>query len=45
MSLALSEEQQLLKDTADEFFREKSPVRALRELRDRRDTHGFSREL
>lgn len=34
MSFALTEDQQLLKDTADSFFAEKAPVLALRQLRD-----------
>jgi alkylation response protein AidB-like acyl-CoA dehydrogenase len=45
MSLVLSEEQELLKETAAEFVREKAPVSHLRELRDRGDDVGFSRPL
>jgi acyl-CoA dehydrogenase len=45
MTLALSEEQELLRDTAREFITEKSPVTALRELRDKQDATGFSRDL
>jgi acyl-CoA dehydrogenase len=45
MPLVLNEEQQLLKSTAEEFFRQKSPVSALRSLRDTRDADGFSRSL
>jgi len=45
MSLALNEEQLLLKDSAEGFFRKKAPVRALRQLRDERDPDGFSRDL
>jgi len=45
MPLVLNEEQQLLKSTAEEFFRHKSPVSALRALRDTRDANGFSRPL
>ncbi|MCP5056204.1 MAG: acyl-CoA dehydrogenase [bacterium] len=45
MSLVLTEEQELLKETAAEFLRERAPVTHLRELRDREDTVGFSREL
>jgi alkylation response protein AidB-like acyl-CoA dehydrogenase len=45
MSLALSEEQELLRNTAREFVAEHSPVKALRRLRDEKDAVGFSREL
>jgi alkylation response protein AidB-like acyl-CoA dehydrogenase len=45
MSLALSEEQELLKNTAREFVSENSPVKELRRLRDAQDPVGFSREL
>jgi acyl-CoA dehydrogenase len=45
MPLVLNEEQQLLKSTAEEFFRHKSPVSALRALRDTRDAMGFSGAL
>jgi alkylation response protein AidB-like acyl-CoA dehydrogenase len=45
MSLVLTEEQELLKETAGEFIREKSPVTHLRELRDTNDAVGFSRAL
>jgi alkylation response protein AidB-like acyl-CoA dehydrogenase len=45
MSLVLTEEQELLRDTVREFAKERSPVTALRDLRDRRDETGFSREL
>ncbi len=45
MSLVLSEEAQLVRDGALEFFREKSPVSALRRLRDAADPDGFSRPL
>ncbi len=45
MSLVLSEEAQLVRDGALEFFREKSPVAALRRLRDTADPDGFSRPL
>ena len=43
MSLALSEEQELLKNTAREFLSENSPVKELRRLRDAQDPVGFSR--
>jgi alkylation response protein AidB-like acyl-CoA dehydrogenase len=45
MSLVLTEEQSLLKETAAEFVREKAPVPHLRELRDTKDGVGFSRSL
>jgi alkylation response protein AidB-like acyl-CoA dehydrogenase len=45
MSLVLSEEQTLLKETAAEFVQEKAPVTHLRELRDKGDETGFSRSL
>ena len=45
MSLALSEEQELLRNTAREFVSENSPVKELRRLRDTQDPVGFSRAL
>ncbi len=45
MSLVLTEEQQLLRETAREFVGERAPVSALRELRDSGDATGFSRDL
>jgi len=45
MSLVLTEEQQLLKESADGFFAEKSPVSDLRDLRDRADDIGYRPEL
>jgi alkylation response protein AidB-like acyl-CoA dehydrogenase len=45
MSLALTEEQELLRTTAREFIAEHSPVKELRRLRDTNDPVGFSREL
>ena len=45
MSLALSEEQELLRNTAREFVAEHSPVKALRRLRDEKDPVGFDRAL
>ena len=35
----------MVRDTALEFFRERSPVTALRKLRDDHDPVGFSRDL
>jgi alkylation response protein AidB-like acyl-CoA dehydrogenase len=45
MSLALTEEQELLRNTAREFVGEHSPVKELRRLRDSNDPVGFSRPL
>ncbi|MFQ5513706.1 MAG: acyl-CoA dehydrogenase family protein [Myxococcota bacterium] len=45
MPLVLDDEQQLLRDTAREFLCDRSPVGRVRELRDCRDSVGFSREL
>lgn len=45
MALVLTEEQELLKDTAREFALEKSPVSRLRALRDSGDATGFGRDL
>lgn len=45
MPLVLNEEQQLLKSTAEQFFRNKAPVSTLRKLRDEKSADGFSREL
>ncbi|MCP3985463.1 MAG: acyl-CoA dehydrogenase [bacterium] len=45
MSLVLTEEQELLKETAAEFLREHAPVTHLRELRDCEDAVGFSKKL
>ncbi len=45
MPLVLSDEQELLRETAREFVKEKSPVSELRRLRDDPHSDGFSREL
>jgi alkylation response protein AidB-like acyl-CoA dehydrogenase len=45
MALVLTEEQELLQETAREFVKDRSPVAKLRELRDARDPVGFSRDL
>jgi alkylation response protein AidB-like acyl-CoA dehydrogenase len=45
MALVLSSEARLVHDQAEEFFRERSPVRALRQLRDSSDPDCFSRPL
>jgi alkylation response protein AidB-like acyl-CoA dehydrogenase len=45
MTLVLSSEARMVRDTAHEFFRERSPIIAFRRLRDDRDATGFSRAL
>lgn len=45
MTLILSSEARMVQDTALEFFAEKSPIAALRKLRDDKDADGFSRPL
>ena len=45
MALVLNEEQNLLKDSAREFFRSQAPVTAFREIRDNNDPAGLSRDL
>jgi alkylation response protein AidB-like acyl-CoA dehydrogenase len=45
MALILSEEARMVRDTAHEFFRERSPITMLRKLRDDNDPVGFSRDL
>lgn len=45
MALVLNEDEIMLRDTAEGFFAEKAPVKALRDLRDNRDETGFDREL
>ncbi|MDR3534092.1 MAG: acyl-CoA/acyl-ACP dehydrogenase [Rhodopila sp.] len=45
MALILSSEAQMVRDTALDFFRERSPITALRKLRDDNDPVGFSRDL
>lgn len=45
MRHSLDEEQQLLQDSARKLLDSRSPVAALRELRDRNDANGFSRRL
>ncbi len=45
MSLILSTEQTMLRDSARSFLAEQSPVSALRQLRDSADATGFSRSL
>ncbi len=45
MNLTLNDEQTMLKNGAHEFFKERMPVKALRELRDKDVADGFDRAL
>src|ERR1700756_1837251 len=45
MALVLNEEQSMLRDSARGLISDKAPVSHLRQLRDAKDTTGFSREL
>ena len=45
MTLVLNEEARMVRETALEFFRDRSPVAALRKLRDDNDPGGFDRDL
>ncbi|MGE0825904.1 MAG: acyl-CoA dehydrogenase family protein [Candidatus Binatia bacterium] len=45
MNLVLTEDQELLAQTATDFVREHSPVSRVRALRDAQDPAGFSRDL
>jgi alkylation response protein AidB-like acyl-CoA dehydrogenase len=45
MSLIHTEEQTMLRDSAQQFLSERAPVAQLRQLRDTRDASGFSRSL
>jgi alkylation response protein AidB-like acyl-CoA dehydrogenase len=45
MPLVLTEEQSMLRDSARGLISDKAPVSHLRQLRDGKDTTGFSREL
>ena len=45
MNLTLNDEQTILKHGAHEFFKERMPVKQLRELRDRDDNNGFDLSL
>jgi acyl-CoA dehydrogenase len=45
VALVLTDEQQMIRESADGFFAEHGPVSELRRLRDARDEVGFSREL
>jgi alkylation response protein AidB-like acyl-CoA dehydrogenase len=45
MPLILTEEQNMLRDSARDFLAEQAPVAQLRQLRDSADASGFSRDL
>lgn len=45
MTIALTADARMIQEQAVEFFAERSPVRALRQLRDARDAEAFSRPL
>ena len=45
MALVLNEEQRLLQDSAKDFFASAAPVDSLRQLRDEKDTTGYSTQL
>jgi acyl-CoA dehydrogenase len=45
MNLLLNDEQTILKNGAHEFFKERMPVKVLRELRDSNNADGFDRAL
>ncbi len=45
MALVLSEEQSMLRDSARGLISDKAPVSHLRQLRDKKDATGFSRDL
>jgi len=45
MALVLNEDEVMLRDSATGFFKDKAPVKAMRELRDTNDETGFDRKL
>jgi alkylation response protein AidB-like acyl-CoA dehydrogenase len=45
MSLVLTEEQELLRDSARDFVNDNCPIDSLRQLRDKRDAHGYDTAL
>lgn len=45
MALVLNEDEVMLRDTAEGFFKDKAPVKELRKLRDERSEDGFDRGL
>jgi acyl-CoA dehydrogenase len=44
MPLTLTEDQQMIRDSAEGFFRDEAPVSQHRQLRDTKDATGFSRD-
>jgi acyl-CoA dehydrogenase len=45
MALVLTDDQQMIRDSAEGFFRDEAPVSQHRTLRDSRDATGFSRDV
>jgi len=45
MPMIISSDARMVRETAHDYFREKSPILALRKLRDSQDQNGFSRPL
>lgn len=45
MALVLNEDEVMLRGTAEGFFKDKAPIKAMRELRDTQDATGFDRGL
>ncbi|HAV34835.1 MAG TPA: acyl-CoA dehydrogenase, partial [Massilia sp.] len=45
MALVLNQEQDMLRESALQFMKERAPVAQLRALRDARNDDGFSRDL
>lgn len=45
MALVLNEDEKMLAETAEGFFADKAPVKALRSLRDERDEAGYDKAL
>jgi acyl-CoA dehydrogenase len=45
MALLLNDDEKMLSETAEGFFKDKAPVSELRKLRDMRDEHGYSQSL
>ncbi len=45
MALVLTDDERMIRDSAEGFFAEHAPVAELRRLRDSRDPHGFDRAL
>jgi len=45
MALLLNDDEKMLSETAEGFFRDKAPVTELRKLRDSRDETGYSEKL